>query len=149
MLSIYQSEKVAIALKLIKEVGSEVDDTDLNKSILLGDAAEACEEVLKEDLPEGYSYTPLPEKKLQRVPTTGDRILKALSITCGTSIICAGLTACLSLGHWGASEFFNTNLRVESDLQSQSRSYLGLTAIFGSVATGSIVLAACVGRVNE
>lgn len=141
MLSIYQSEKIAIARKLIKEVQQEIGDADIHKAIVLGGAVEACEQVLKEDLSKEYSYTPLPEKKLQRVLTPGERILEGLSSICGYSLTFAGLIACLSLGCWGTAEIFNTNLRVESELKSQSRSYLGISTIFLSIAAGSVLLA--------
>ena len=153
MLTIYQSEKVAIALKLIKEVQEQVQGTDIHKAILLGDAAESCDEVLKEDLPVGYTppskewYSPDSISESLLEPTIGDRIIGALSRVAGSMIICAGLSACLSLGCWGVSQFkAASNDYHQPDFAAQSRGYLGLTAVFGSITSSCLVLIAVADR---
>lgn len=154
MLSIYEIEKVEIAKKLLQEVEAQLKADEISKSILLGDAINACDEVLQEDLPEGYTppnkedwYSPGSIEKLLPAPTMGDRIVEALSRVAGSTIICAGLSACLSLGCWGVSEFkAASNDYHQPNFAAQSRSYLGLTAIFGSITSGCIVLIAVADR---
>lgn len=153
MLSIYQSEKVAIALKLIKEVQQQVGDTDIHKSILLGDAAEACDEVLLEDLPEGYTpskeawYSPERIKEsLPPAPSTGSRILNILGWIAGTSLLSSALCACIALGSWGISEYKSASgIKDNTDYAAQTRGYRGLTFTFLSITLTCGVLGAVVG----
>lgn len=152
MLTIYQSEKVAIAKKFLKEVEAQLKADEISKSILLGDAINACEEILQEDLggytpPKEEWYSPESIENLLPAPTMGDRIIGALSRVAGSTIICAGLSACLSLGCWGVSEFkAASNDYHQPDFAAQSQGYLGLTAIFGSITSGCIVLIAVADR---
>ncbi|NMG20708.1 hypothetical protein [Brasilonema bromeliae] len=153
MLTIYQNEKVAIALKLIKEVQEQVSDTDIHKSILLGDAAEACDEVLTEDLPEGYTppkeawYSPERIKESRSAPSMGDRIVGALTRVAASTVVCAGLSACLSLGCLGVAQFKIASKDFsQPDFTAQGRAYLGLTMIFAAATGASLVLIAVADR---
>lgn len=153
MLTIYQNEKVAIALKLIKEVQEQVRDTDINKTILLGDAAESCDEVLKEDLPQGYVppskewYSPDSISKSFPELTHLDRARGALVRVAAATVVCAGLSACLSLGCWGISQVkISRGDYRQPDFTSQGRGYLGLTMIFAATTGASLVLIAAVDR---
>lgn len=161
MLTIYQSEKVAIARKLLQDVQGEIADTDIQKKILLGDAADACNEVLQEDLPDGYTplkeeawYSPEGIKKSLPAPatgdaeaaTTGERILGILGWIAGTSLLSSALCACLALGAWGISEFkSSTGIKTSTDYAAETRGYRGLSLVFLSSTLICGVLGSVVG----
>lgn len=152
MLSIYQSEKVAIAKKLLAEVEAQLKADEISKSILLGDAINACNEVLQEDLPEGYVppteewYSPEKIKKSLPAPTTGERILGVLSWVAGTSLLSTALCACIALSSWGISEFKSASgLKTSTDYAAETRGYRGLSFTFLGITLACGVLGSVIG----
>lgn len=154
MLTTNQTEKVEVALSLIRQVKREVIGTDYPKAVLLTTASDACNEVLQEDLPFGHTppkekvwYSPESMEELLPAPTMGDRIIEALSRVAATTVVCAGLSACLSLGCWGIAQVkISRGDYRQPDFTSQGRGYLGLTMIFAATTGASLVLIAVADR---
>ncbi|MBW4597708.1 MAG: hypothetical protein KME46_33590 [Brasilonema angustatum HA4187-MV1] len=146
MLSIYQSEKVAIAQKLLQEVKCEVKEKDLSKEILLGDAIATIEEIIQQDLPEGYIIPKPKVEAWEYRPTTGDRILEILSWIAGLSLLSSALSACLSLGAFGISEFkIASGLKDNNNYAAECRGYRGLSFTFLAIALTGGMLGSVVG----
>lgn len=146
MLTIYQSEKVAIALKLLQEVRCEVKEKDLSKEILLGDAIAAIDEITQQDLPEGYIMPKPKEDAWEYKPTTGEHILNVLSWIAGTSLLSSALCACIALSSWGISEFKSASgWKTNTDYAAETRGYRGLCFAFLGVTLTCGVLGSVIG----
>ncbi|MBP5977553.1 hypothetical protein HW132_33795 [Brasilonema sp. CT11] len=152
MLTTNQTEKVEVALSLIREVKREVIDFDYPKAVLLTKASDACDQVLQEDLPPGYIppteewYSPESVRKSLPTPTTGDRILGVLSWIAGTSLLSTALCACIALSSWGISEFKSASgLKTSTDYAAETRGYRGLSFTFLGITLACGVLGSVIG----